>query len=130
MKAKTAAHMLLALVVCLGCVSKETVRIRVKEADELPRGRKVKYEGGMGESREDAVVIIGAEDLKQGVAAEYDFISQLHGRKNKDWRVKAQSQSREGGKIYDIIEMEILESGETHYYYFDISNCSWVPRRQ
>jgi hypothetical protein len=110
----------------LGCGSKQTIRVRrTREADQLPRGRKINYEGGAGESREDAVIIAGAKDIKEGVAAEYDFISELHGKKNKDWRLKSQNQIREGGKVYDMIEMEVLKSGRTHYYYFDITNCAW-----
>ena len=111
-----------------GCVSKQTMRVKkTREADQLPRGRKIKYEGGMGESREDAVIIIGAKDIKEGVAAEYDFISSMHGKKDKAWRVKSQSQAREGDKVYDVIEMEVMEKEQTHYIYFDITNCSWKP---
>ncbi len=122
---------LASLVAGPGCISKETVRVkRTRESNELPRGRKVKYEGGTGESKEQAVIIMGAENLKEGVTAEYDFISEMHGRKDRDWRVKGQNQAREGAIIYDIIEMEIISSGETHYYYFDTSNCSWVPKSE
>jgi hypothetical protein len=111
-----------------GCVAKQTMDLKVRESDDLPQGQKVKFEGGAGGSREDAVVIQGALDLKEGVRAEYDFISDKYGKKGKDWKVKSQTQIREDGKIYDMIEMEIIANQETHYYYFDISNCSWsVP---
>ena len=110
-----------------GCVSKQTVRIKVRESKELPRSKKVRYEGGTGESREQAVVIVGAKDIKEGVAAEYDFISENHGRKGKAWRIKGQSQAREEDKVYDMIEIELIESQKTHYYYFDITNCAWKP---
>ena len=121
-------YLVIVLAACAiaGCVSKETVNLRrTREARQLPRGRKIRYEGGTGESREQAVVIIGAEDLKEGVAAEYDFISELHGKKGKKWRVKGQSQVREAGRIYDMIEIRLIDSQRTHYYYFDITNCSW-----
>jgi hypothetical protein len=109
-----------------GCVAKQTAIPRVRESQELPRGAKVKYEGGAGESREEAVIISGAADLKEGVRAEYDFISEKYGKKDKDWRVRSQTQIREEGRIYDMIEMEIIATQESHYYYFDISNCSWT----
>ena len=51
-----------------GCVAKGTIRVKkTRESADLPRGRKIRYEGGTGESREQAVIVKGAENLKEGV---------------------------------------------------------------
>lgn len=106
----------------LGCLTRQS--LKVIESDEI-RQEKVAYEGGSGESADNAIVIEGAMNRKAAVAAEYDFISKLHGKKGKGWRLDSQSRSREGERVFDILEIHLIGPGTTRYYYFDITHCSW-----
>ncbi|MBD3418741.1 MAG: hypothetical protein GF398_01360 [Chitinivibrionales bacterium] len=73
----------------------------------------------------DAIVIIGATNQKEGVQAEYEFISEKYGKRKKEWKVVAQSISRDTDKLFDIIEIETIPDGDRYFYYFDITKCSW-----
>jgi hypothetical protein len=85
------------------------------------------FDGKSGKSFDEAVVISNARDQREGVNAEYRFISMMHGKKGRDWKLKGQTTARENDAVYDIVEIELLESGTTRYYYFDITDCSWKP---
>jgi len=87
--------------------------------------RSVHFSGGDGASMEDAIIIYGPKSTNKAVGAEYYYLSQLHGKKNKDWRIAGQTLFQEGKKVYDILEVEIIESSERRIYYFDLSK---VPR--
>lgn len=117
----TRAVALLGLLVLVGCGGRTVV---IKEQEKRPAN--VRYGGGTGDTYEDAVVIKGAENQKQGVEAEYAFISEKHGKRGNDWEVVAQSLMKENGKAYDMIEIELRPQGGKRYYYFDLTECSWV----
>lgn len=114
-----------AAVVAVGCVSRQTVK--VNETKVLKKGR-ITYQGGAGDSYETAVVIVGPKDQKEGVAAEYDYITMQYGAKGKEWRVSEQGIVREQDKVYDMIAVEVIGADQTHYVYFDITNCAWKPK--
>ena len=115
------ATVLLSLVVLVGCGGRTVV---IKEQAKRPPN--VRYAGGTGDTYEDAVIIKGAKNQKQGVEAEYAFISEKHGERGSDWDVVAQSLMKEGGKAYDMIEIELKPDKGKRYYYFDMTECSWV----
>lgn len=112
------------MIMLSGCVSRQSVKI--VEGPHRRKGR-IEYRGGEGGSYEDAVVIVGAQTREEGMAAGYEFISRQCGKKGKDWKVRGQVVSREGDKVYDIIEIKLTNSELPRYYYFDISGVSWRP---
>ncbi|MBD3346977.1 MAG: hypothetical protein GF401_18135 [Chitinivibrionales bacterium] len=110
-------------VLLTSCASRQTYKII--EGDQPRKKAEIVYGGGNGESYEEAVIIEGARNQKEGVAAEYDFIAEIYGKKGKDWKVTAQSMSKEGNKIFDIVEIRILDTEDRYFYYFDITDCTW-----
>ncbi len=114
-----------AIALLVTCSARQGIATGSSRESQKPSN--VKFEGKSGKSYEDAIIIRNAKDQHEGVRAEYRFISVIHGKKDKDWRLKGQTTARENGSVYDIVEIESLSTGETHYYYFDISDCSWKP---
>jgi len=54
------------------------------------------------------------------VPAEYEYLSQKYGMRNKDWRLERQKLRAKGEKHYDILDI-ILFSGSRMSIYFDIT---------
>jgi hypothetical protein len=105
-----------ALTLAISCAPKQTVK-KSKLA-------KIEYkDSNSGNSIEDAVVITKAKDQTEIVGLEYDFISRQHGKKGKDWILMGQTVQREGDKTYDILELQLPATSQTHYHYFDITGC-------
>ena len=109
------------MVILLNCASRQTVDLRTQQE----KATQIVYQGGDGDSMDDAVVIIGVSKQEEGLDAEYNFISKKYGLKGKDWRVVGQTIVKENKKIYDMIEFEITSSSEKRIYYFDVSAFPW-----
>lgn len=77
---------------------------------------KIKYEGGDGSSMEKAIIIKGAVDSTDGVAAEYAYIK----KKYKNYDTKMQGLQQKNGKKYDVITFATKEGNVT--LYFDITD--------
>jgi hypothetical protein len=120
MVARCAVSALIALcVVCAG--QKTTTNQRNKTAQDH-----ITFSGGSGDSHEDAIVINGV--LKQssdGVEAEYQYLSKVHGVKDKAWKIDGQTMYREEKKVFDVIEIVLVPSGGKRIYYFDVSGFPW-----
>lgn len=116
--------LLIALLVIAGCGNRQTMKTESKQ--EVP-GR-IQFSGGSGDSYEDAVVITGVHKQHEGLEAEYTYISQIHGIKNKDWRIVGQTIVREKKSIFDVIELSIGEGSDHRIYYFDVTAFPWKKK--
>ena len=84
-----------------------------------PRSQEL-YCGGSGTSKEDAVVIT-AMSSSEGIRAEYTYIEEQCGRKDKDWMLVASALlTGRGGRHYDLIAVK-LTRGPIRKFYFDIT---------
>jgi hypothetical protein len=112
------------VVFLVGCASRQADSIMGDKKVEV--AETAKYSGGKGDGPEDAVVITGVHKQTEGVVAEYDYISTLHGEKNKNWSLYGQSIIKEKDKIFDVIEIKLIDfNGEKRIYYFDVSSFPW-----
>ncbi len=112
---------LIALLIFAGCGNRQTMK--VEEKQEIP-GR-IQFSGGSGDSYEDAVIITGVHKQQEGLDAEYNYISQKHGIKNRDWRVVGQTIIREKVSIYDVIEVSLSSDSDRRIYYFNVTAFPW-----
>jgi hypothetical protein len=93
----------------------------------LPAGAAVSYGGGDGTSLEKAVIVNAANE-KEGVGAEYDWLAQKFGPRGYVWQMNEQSTAEDGGKLYDILEVEFLKdtggykTGAKQDFFFEISS--------
>jgi hypothetical protein len=101
-----------------GCISRNSVKLPENAA--IPA--RITFSGGSGESFHDAVIILGARDKTEGVAAEYKYISDKYGRRGVEWLLVGQTVIREKNKIVDVIEIELNNSSERRIYYFDVGD--------
>ncbi len=82
----------------------------------------IRFEGGDGLSMEKAVVIVGAKNESEGIAAEYLYLNDKYGQKSHDYLLRAQKTLTEGDRIYDSLEIEVLALNQTLVYFFDITD--------
>lgn len=82
---------------------------------------KVVYLGGDGKSSENAIIIKDAQNERNGIAAEYDYIAKKYGVKFVDWKPAGQSTFDEKGKKYDSVTIQTIPKNETVTFYFDIT---------
>jgi tetratricopeptide (TPR) repeat protein len=73
-----------------------------------------------GKTLEEAVIIM-AQNSKQGIQAEYDYLNRRFGLRGKDWKLIRQSLMREKDKVYDKMDLEFPD-GTTLTLYFDITS--------
>lgn len=116
--------LIFALLAFGGCAGRQSVKIDAEK--EIP-GR-IQFSGGSGDTYEDAVVITGVHKQHEGLAAEYNYISQKHGIKNKDWRVVGQTIIREKNSIFDVIEISLNSGSDRRIYYFDVTAFPWKKK--
>ncbi len=128
MQKKTVVMVICMVAFLYGCLSRQTVKIN--DAENMKKGQ-ITYSGGAGDSYETAIIIRGTHYNKKpenAVAAEYDYISGLYGKKDKEWIVEEQSSGQEKDKTYDMVRVKILSNGKMHFFYFDITYFSKKPR--
>jgi hypothetical protein len=77
------------------------------------------FGGGTGETIEKAVVINTISPLI-GVAAEYQYVSNVCGEIGVDWTLKFQNIIEEKNRYYDVFEVE-FNGGESRSFYFDVT---------
>jgi hypothetical protein len=75
--------------------------------------------GGDGQSIKTAVVI-NAKSTLEGVPAEYDYLTSIHGKQDGGWRLESQKTIEQNGRHYDVLNIK-LRNGELISYYFDIT---------
>ena len=89
---------------------------------QAPDLSKVTYEGGDGKTLETSVIIKNAGNERNGIAAEYDYITKKHGVKFTNWKPIGQSTSSNNGKKFDVINILTIAGNEKITYYFDITD--------
>lgn len=85
-----------------------------------PAQPQITFKGGPGDTPATAVLISGATNSIEGIAAEYDYLRQKFGRENRDWNLVRQSVLKQDGKFYDRMELD-LKDGSRKTVFFDIS---------
>ena len=108
------------LALTLGCASQQAASKNKNKA-----ATHITFSGGSGDSHEDAIIINGVLKQSDGVDAEYRYISTIHGTKDKNWKIDGQTMYRDEKKIFDVVEISLLPSGEKRIYYFDVTGFPW-----
>ena len=112
------------LMLFLGCLSRQGGRFGGAFSEE--NAKNISYSGGNGDSAEEAIIINGVDKQSDGIAAEYQYVSSIHGEKGKMWSVVAQSIVREKTKVYDVVEIRLNNpNNDMRIYYFDVTSFPW-----
>ncbi|MBN1308644.1 MAG: hypothetical protein JXA18_12040 [Chitinispirillaceae bacterium] len=77
------------------------------------------FSNGNGESFHDAVVVGGVKNQREGVAAEYQYISGLHGQRGQDWFLVGQTVISNENKIVDVVEIQLNDPAFRKVFFFD-----------
>jgi hypothetical protein len=131
---------LLAILICVGCAAHRdeadpelTASVRKRFGSDLMAkidSGKIRFEGGDGSSVERAVRIIGAANGKQGVSAEYYFISGRHGVPGADWQAAGQRTFNDNkGRQFDAVVVQVSGEYTPQTYYFDITEFRLSEQR-
>lgn len=79
----------------------------------------VRFRGGDGSSMENAIIIDGAKNEIEAVAAEIGHISGKHGEKDRSWKMIMQSNLKKNDRIYVEYQIEDFKTGVKTAYFFD-----------
>lgn len=94
----------------------------------MPDGT-VRFSGGTGADREQAVVIEGATSSMEGAHLERIWLTDHFGRPGTDWRIEEQSVITAEGRPYDLIRLR-LANGSQREVWFDIGGfygvTNWI----
>jgi hypothetical protein len=88
--------------------------------DQHQGHKNVTFQGGSGGSVDDAIIISGAKNYVDGIAAEYIYLSSHFKKPDVDWKLIKQRVGRHKNKIYDLIQIQ-LSDGTKRDLYFDIT---------
>ena len=80
------------------------------------------FSNGKGESFNDAVVVGGVNSRYEGVAAEYQYISGLHGMRGQDWFLVRQTVVKNQDRILDVVEIQLKDPSFRKVFYFDATS--------
>jgi hypothetical protein len=80
----------------------------------------IKYKGGNGSIKEEAVIILGASNEVEGVDAEYVWIENKFGEEIVQWELVDQELFDEGNRQYDILKIK-FENGNVREFWFEIT---------
>lgn len=81
----------------------------------------ITYEGGKGESLEEAIRVLGAPDHMAGVEAEYAYLEQAFGRPGADWTLEMQVFHFMDEHPYDELRIRLAD-GTRKSCYFDLAD--------
>jgi hypothetical protein len=79
-------------------------------------GNGISYDGGSGDSIDDAIVI-HAPNSVVGIMAEYAYIENQYGVKDQDWTLSMQSQLSKNGRDFDMLSIELKDGTEKSFYF-------------
>lgn len=79
------------------------------------------FQGGTGNSITAPVIIKGAKNHLDGIAAEYIYLNSHFKTPDVDWKLIKQNTLRYRDKFIDLIEIELAD-GTKKNIYFDITN--------
>ena len=75
-----------------------------------------------GESFNQAILIGGVQTQRDGMAAEYHYISGKFGTRGKDWFLLRQTILSDANRIIDVVEIQLQDPAERKLIYFDAGN--------
>src|SRR5215475_13849920 len=70
---------------------------------------RISYEGGNGDSVEAAIVVRGARFDLEGTYAEFAWLTQKYGQKDKDWKLLTHSHGKHGTRDIDTFEIQLAD---------------------
>jgi uncharacterized membrane protein YqiK len=117
---------ILIIVTFWGCLSRESIKVNERPEAKI---QSISFSGGSGTSHDSAIVLTGGKDHVAAVESERKFISKIFGEQDKDWKVAEQSMVSDSGKTFDMVQVEVIKSGEKHFYYFDVTWYAKKARR-
>ncbi len=82
----------------------------------------IRFEGGDGLSIEKAIVIVGAKNESEGVAAEYLYLNDKYGPRGEGYVLQSQRMKMEKDRVYDSLKIEVPALDQTLEYFFDITD--------
>ena len=71
------------------------------------KSAKITYQGGPGDTMKTAVVIKGAANSIDGIAAEYHYLKKKYGRENQDWQLIRKTTFQKEDNYFDRLEIEL-----------------------
>lgn len=77
--------------------------------------------GGLGDSYETAITLMGGKDHTDAVEYEYRYIANLWGEKDKNWKIVEQTTTDDEKRKIDMVSVEVLKTGKQHFFFFDVS---------
>jgi hypothetical protein len=80
----------------------------------------IRFAGGPGDSRANAVIIKGAPDSIVGSRAEYQYLTELFGQRNVAWRLFKQELSQTDDQTFEVLTIDLAD-GTRRVIYFDIT---------
>ncbi len=83
---------------------------------------KITLTGGDGSSVENAIIIKGAKNSSEGIRAEYQYIENIYGQRNKEWKFVSQSLLHDKGKSYDKLSIKVVETKKKIDFFFNITS--------
>lgn len=72
-------------------------------------------------TKEEAVIILGAKNEMEGVDAEYNWLEERFGKQNINWELNDQELINEGDKQFDVMRIKFRD-GKIKEFWFDITN--------
>lgn len=75
-----------------------------------------------GDSFKEAVMIGGVQTQRDGMAAEYHYISDRFGNRGSDWFLVGQTILSDQNRIIDVVEIQLKNPAERKLIYFDAGN--------
>ncbi len=108
-------------IIVIGCILLSTCTNRqvLKQDNNFPDNVSATFSNDKGESFNDAIIIEGVKNQREGVAAEQKYISTLHGERGQDWFLVGKTVIKNDNKIVDVVEIQLSEPPERKIYYFD-----------
>lgn len=81
----------------------------------------ISISGGNGTTKEEAI-IISAPRESIGIAAEYDYLSEIYGEPERDWHLIKQNlvYDDKAGKSYDLLTIQ--GKGTEYEVWFDVTD--------
>jgi len=70
---------------------------------------------------EKAIIIKKVSSMKDGIAAEYAFLEEKLGTRGISWKPLGQYLVPSRNKYYDLIMIEMMNTKEIKYFWFDIT---------
>lgn len=104
--------------ICAVVVSSCTMRQAVRAADPVEEASAT-FSVEKGTSFHEAVKVDGVKNQREGIAAEYRYISDLHGQRGQDWFLVGQTVIQHQTKLVDVVEIQLAASEIHEVIYFD-----------